>query len=118
MNRLLKPDAFGLHRTNDATGLSFVRAKYKSIEEAATGWPGKSYYVAVLRVADLRQNGIEVVPRPRPNDPGHAELPELNSGNRKADETLERQRLLAEVCIRVEGPFPSTTGLTEPKSSP
>jgi hypothetical protein len=94
-------------RSDDVTGLSVSRAKYKSIEDAAKGRPGKSYYVAVLRAGDLRQNGIEIVPRPRPpDDPGHAELPDLNSSNRKADETLERGRLLAEkLCIRVEDPF-------------
>lgn len=94
-------------RSDDVTGLSVSRAKYRSIEDAAKGRPGKSYYVAVLRAGDLRQNGIEIVPRPRPpDDPGHAELPDLNSSNRKADETLERGRLLAEkLCLRVEDPF-------------
>ena len=106
---LLKSEAFAPHKSNDVTGLSVSRAKYKSLEEAARGRPGKSYYVAVLRAADLRRNGIRFVPRPGvPDgyDPAHAELPDLNSGNRKSDETLERQRLLAEeLCLRVEGPF-------------
>lgn len=98
--------AFGPHKTNDASGLSVARAKYKSMEDAARGRPGKSYFVAVLRVGDLRQNDIKVVPRPKPNDPGHSELPDMNSDNRKADATLERQRLLSKkLCLRVEGPF-------------
>ena len=101
----LKSEAFAPHKMNDATGLSVVRAKYKSVEEAAQGRPDKSYYVAVLRTADLRQNGIQVVSRPQPDDPGHAELPELKSSNRKANRTLELQRLLTELCLRVEGPF-------------
>lgn len=106
----LKPEAFGPHRTQDSTGLSLARAKYKTIEEAAEGRPGKSYFVALLRAGDLRQRGIDVVPRPElPDgrcDPAHAELPDLNSATRKADITLERMRMLAyESCLRVQGPF-------------
>ena len=100
----LKPEAFGPLKT-DATGLSISRAKYKSIEEAARGRPGKSYYVAVLRAGDLRQNGIEPAPKPMPDDPGHAELPDLNADNRKTDQTLELQRVLVSLTLRVEGPF-------------
>ncbi len=104
---LLKPEAFGPHKTRDPTGLSVSRAKYRTVEEAAQGRPGKSYYLAVLRAADLRQNGIRVIPRPRSNDPGHAELPDLNSSNRKADRTLELQRILVALS-RVVGPFPAS----------
>jgi len=104
-NGSLNPQAFAPHKTNDLTGLSVSRAKYKSPEEAARGRPGKSYYVAILRTGDLRSKGIEVVPRPRYTDPSHAELPDLNSGNRKTDETLERQGVLRDLCLRVEGPF-------------
>lgn len=100
----LKPEAFA-PRQDDTTGLSVSRGKYKSIEEAGKGRPGKSYYVAVLRAVDLRKQGIAVEPRPRPSDPGHAELPDLNSSNRKTTETLERQRVLVSLCLRVEGPF-------------
>ena len=101
----LNAQAFAPHKTNDATGLSVSRAKYKSIDEAAQPKPGKPYYVAVLRAGDLRQKGIEVSPRPLPGDPGHAELPELNAGNRKSDRTLEFQRVLVDLCLRIEGPF-------------
>ena len=114
----MKPAAFDPHRKNDITGLSIFRAKYKSIEEAARGRPGKSYYVAVLRAGDLRKNVITVVPHPDgPDgyDPGHAEIPDLNAGNRKDDKTLERQRLLVELCLRVEGPFPTTAANTGKK---
>jgi len=102
----LKAEAFAPHKVNDVTGLSVDRAKYKSIEEAAKGQSGRSYYVAVLRAGDLRQRGIDPVPRPKLGDPGHSELPELNAGNRKADQTLELQRVLIELCLRVEGPIP------------
>lgn len=101
----LSPEAFAPHKTRDATGLSVSRANYKSLREAAKGRPGKSYYVAVLRAGDLRRHGIEIVPRPLPGDEGHAELPNLNAGNRKAVETLQSQRILTELCLRVEGPF-------------
>lgn len=104
---ILDSRAFAPHKTNDATGLSVSRSKHKSIEEAAKGRPGKTYYVAVLRVSDLRQNGIEVVQTP-PDDPSHAELPNLNANNRKESATLERQRLLTELCLSVEGPFRSS----------
>jgi hypothetical protein len=112
---VLKAEAFGPHRTQDITGLSVARAKYKSLEEAARGRPGKSYLVAVLRAGDLRQRGIEVVPRPElpdgHHDPAHAELPDLNSETRKANQTLEWQRLLAEeLTLRVEGPFAMSPG--------
>jgi len=101
----LAPEAFAPHKTEDRTGLSVSRARYKSLEAAAKGRPGKSYYVAVLRARDLFAKGIAVAPRPLPDDPAHAELPDLNSQNRKSDETVERQRLLVELCLRVEGPF-------------
>jgi hypothetical protein len=104
---LLNPQAFA-PRTDDTSGLSVSRGKYKSIEDAAKGRPGKSYYVAVLRAGDLRQQDIAVEPRPRSDDPGHSELPDLNAGNRKTTETLERQRVLVSLCLRVEGPFATT----------
>ena len=105
----LSPQAFG-PRKDETTGISVFRAKYRSIREAAAGKSKKGYYVAVLRVGDLRQRGIEVVPRPELPDGqyelAHAELPDLNSATRTADATLERQRILAEeLCLRVEGPF-------------
>ncbi len=102
---LLKPQAFDPHRKNDLTGISVSRAQYKTIEEAARGQPGKSYYVAVLRAGDLLAKGIRVLPRPLPNDPGHAEFPDLNATNRKSNRVLELQRILAELTIEVEGPF-------------
>ena len=107
VKREVNDQAFAPHKTQDVSGLSVSRAKYKAIEEAGQGRPGKSYYVAVLRAGDLRQHGIVVEPRPRPeeNDPGHAELPQLNAENYKDSDTLERQRILVSLCLRVEGPF-------------
>jgi hypothetical protein len=106
----LSSAAFLPHREWDQTGISVSRAKYKPIDIAARGQEGKSYYVAVLRAGDLRAHGISIVAQPLPTDPGHAELPDLNSGNRKSDATVERAQLLAEtLCLRVEGPFPNPT---------
>src|SRR5436309_2142592 len=102
----LLPDAFRPNE-NDTTGLSVYRAKYRTLEEAARGREGKQYYVAVLRTGDLRAAGIEVVPRPLADDPGHAELPALTYAERKSDEVLEWKALLAwQLCLRVEGPIP------------
>src|SRR5437879_9708207 len=64
----LLPDAFRPN-ANDTTGLSLYRSKYKSIEEAARGREGNTYYVAVLRAGDLRSAGIDIAPRPLPGDP-------------------------------------------------
>ena len=101
----LDAQAFAPHKTLDTTGLSMARAKYKSKEEVAAGQPGKSYYVAVLRAGDVRKAQIEPVPRPEPNDPGHSELPDLNSQNRKSDRTQGLQRILVAITLSVEGPF-------------
>ena len=94
---------------NDTTGLSAHRAKYATIEQAARGRPGKSYYVAVLRAGDMRAVGIDVLPRSLEDDPGHAEIPGLTFENRKSMPYYEWQTLLAEqICLRVEGPFSPT----------
>jgi hypothetical protein len=105
----LNAQAFAPNKNRDTTGLSVSRAKYKSLEDAARGQPGKSYLVAIVRAGDLARAGIQVVPRPGDGadfDPAHAELLELNAGNYKSTETLERMRKLScELCLGVEGPF-------------
>ena len=91
----------------DTTGLSLSRAKYKSLEQAGRGREGKTYYVAVLRAGELRRLGMDIVPRPLEDDPGHCEIAGLSFANRKAMPFAEWQALLAEqLCLRVEGPFP------------
>jgi hypothetical protein len=104
----LDSQAFAPNKTRDVTGLSVYRANLKALEEAAKGQAGKSYFVAVLRAGELRQRGLEVVARPIPGEPGHAEIPDLNANNRKTDRTQELQRVLVELTRSVEGPFPST----------
>ena len=101
------PEAFR-PREGDTTGLSVDRAEYRTIDQSAQGPSTQGYYVAVLRVGDLRANGIEVVPRPEGQNPGHAEIPGLTYENRKTDQALEwRTRLAHELTLRVEGPFAS-----------
>lgn len=108
---ILSPLAFAPHKERDRTGLSVSRARFRGSprDEALRGRPGRTYYVAVLRAGDLRSSGIAIVPSPHTPDgfdDAHAQLPDLNSGNRKSNETLQRQRLLAEtLSLRVEGPF-------------
>jgi hypothetical protein len=107
--RILSPEAFSPHKDQDPTGLSISRGKYKSAEQAAQGRSGKTYFIAVLRAGDLKKAGINATPRPEladgKHDAAHAELPELNSGNRKDSKTLERQRTLVQLCLRIEGPY-------------
>ena len=107
----LSPEAFSPHKKNDTTGISITRAAHKSIEDAAKGM-GNSYYIAELRVGDLRDHGIEVVSQPiiadGVEDISHAELPGLNAANYKSDGVIEWTRLLAEkLTLRIEGPFSS-----------
>src|SRR5262249_15131074 len=94
----LSPEAFDPLK-DEHTGISVSRAKHTSIEQAAQGRSKSGYYVAVYRVADLRAHGIDVVPRPLPGNPGHAELPDINSGNRLEDATLEKKNWLAELKL-------------------
>ena len=102
----LSPEAFE-PREDETTGISIYRGKYKPVEEAAKGKSKKGYYVAEFRAGTLRKYGIEVVPRPEPDDPGHAELPELTCSNRLEPETQERKVRLATLPLRVHGPFPT-----------
>ncbi len=94
-------------REYDKTGLSVFRKKYVTPEQVTQNNRGKSYYVAVLRAGDLRDNGIEVVPGIEGHEPGHAELPNLTYDNRDTDAGEETQQLLAQkLCLEVLGPFP------------
>ena len=101
----LEAEAFRPNKS-DSTGVSLFREKYTTIEQAARGRPGKSYYVAVLRAGDLRNAGMKVDPRPLEGSPGHAEIGNLTYENRRSRQAVEWRFLLAErLCLRVEGPF-------------
>ena len=60
----------------------------------------------VLRVADLRAKGIDVIATPLEDNPGHVELPQLTANNRDEPESVEIKDLLARLTIDVLGPFP------------
>lgn len=111
-NGQLSPEAFD-PRPDETTGISVYRGKYKSIEEAAKGKSKKGYFVAVFRVCDLQNRGIEVVPRPiHPEDPespeydpGHAEIPALTAQSRGSTPAEEAKLSMATLAIEVKGPF-------------
>lgn len=101
----LSPEAFNPLKF-DTTGLSFSLAKLTTIEQASQGPSKEGYYVATLRVGDLRKQGMDVVSKPMDGNPGHAEIPVLNYVNKKSDQVKEWKVLLAHVLtLRVEGPF-------------
>lgn len=95
----LSPEAFD-PREDEATGISVFREKYTTIEKAAAGKSKRGYFIAVFRASDLRKCGIEVVPRPGLDDPGHAELPDLTCSNRLASEALERKLRLSKLYLQ------------------
>jgi hypothetical protein len=111
-------DAFRPHPQNDADGLSVSREAspahpefLNSAQVASRGRSADGYHVAVLRVSDLRQHGIRVMPAAQDDDPGHSLLPDINSANRKTDRVAELKQLLANtLTLRVDGPFPGRPG--------
>ncbi|HVA48751.1 MAG TPA: hypothetical protein VNH11_20465 [Pirellulales bacterium] len=91
---------------NDVTGLSMGRAAFCGPEEeAAKGRSGKRYYVAVLLAAKVKAGGAAVVPRPLPDDVGHAEIVNLTYRSKKTEESLKLIQSLRSAVLRVEGPF-------------
>ncbi|HEY5315327.1 MAG TPA: hypothetical protein VIK18_22540 [Pirellulales bacterium] len=115
--RDLSPDAFDPHKKSDPDGLSVVRARSEGHPDfltpeqtAAAGPSAKGYYIAVLRVGDLRQNGIDVVPDPIVEHgkecPAHALIPCINASNRGTQFALDIMVLLAHKhTVEVLGPF-------------
>lgn len=107
-NNELIPDAFE-PRSDEYTGISIYRAKYKSLEEVAQGKSKKGYFVAVFRAGDLKANGIDVVPRPETSDPGHAEITSLTAENRTTQAALDIKLDLCDLALEVSGPFHTST---------
>ncbi|HVA48906.1 MAG TPA: hypothetical protein VNH11_21245 [Pirellulales bacterium] len=100
------PEAFQPRR-DDTTGLSVFRAKFRKLDETARGASKHGYYVLELRAGDLRAAGIEIVPKPDDDAPGHAEIPSLAFGEPETNDSLKHRQLLAEQLIcAVHGPFP------------
>lgn len=101
----LEPEAFRPTRF-DTTGLSLSREKYTTVEKAARGQAGKSYYIAAFRAGDLRAAGMQLDARPIEGNMGHAEISNLRFENRKSKQAIEwRFQLANQLCLRVEGPF-------------
>lgn len=93
--------------SNDTTGLSLERASLGSPEDAARGRSSAGYYIARVKYKDLRELGLEVVPKPTDDRPGHVELPRLNYENRKSDQAEEWQVQLADLATNegILGPY-------------
>ncbi len=97
----LSPKAFQPRR-KDTTGISVMRSKFLSCEEAAAlGLEGQKYFIAVLKAGDLRNNGVDIFAVPSKTEPGHALITSLTSANRDEGTMYKITRL----CIEVLGPF-------------
>ena len=82
------------------------RARFVSLDDAARGLSKQGYYVLALRAADLRAAGIDIVPKPQGDLPGHAEIPSLAYQERESDVSVQQRRLLADRLVTaVHGPF-------------
>jgi hypothetical protein len=102
--RIPSPSAFRPHPERDKDGLSLLREKYVRSPEAAAARPGKSTYLARLRVGDVRGIGLDVIPDPPP--PEHCNVPRLNARTAKESWALEAQKTLAHRLSTLLGPFP------------
>src|SRR5262249_35829854 len=103
-----KPSRIAFHPTSfDETGLSVSRSKYSTAETTVRVVRlGKKSSVACLLARDLMKAGIRIEPKPKPDDPGHIELPELTYATRNESGVAELETKLATLlCLRVEGPF-------------
>ncbi len=112
----LSPEAFNPIRV-DSTGFSITRGKYLSIQEAAKGSSSGGYYVAVFKAGDLQAVGINIVPRPLNDNPGHAEITDITYDERKSENVRRFKGLMGlKLCKRVEGPFKIEPGKDSQRS--
>lgn len=101
----VRPDAFE-PRSDDDTGLSVYRARFVKVADAARGLSKRGYYVLEMRAGDLRAAGIEVLPMPHDDLPGHAELPGLAFHDSESELSMEQRELLADrLVVAIHGPF-------------
>lgn len=101
----LSPEAFNPRKGFDTSGISMSRAKHTSLEDAAKGTSKQGYYIVILRAGDLRKHGFRVDSRPTPDDPGHAELPDLNDTSLNTNQAREMMLVLSKLSLKIEGPF-------------
>lgn len=117
----LEDEAFAPLR-NDKDGISVSRRRSDGnpsfLTDAQVGISGLSksgYFVAALRVRDVRRLGLSVIPDPippgnpdgLPENPGHALIPELNYADKETDAVQEWMVRLADgSCVEeVSGPY-------------
>jgi hypothetical protein len=84
---------FRLRHDRQETGVSVTRLKITAPErllQLIGGKPELGSRVAQARVADIRALGLRVVPSPREEDPGHAEI---QSDTASLDDHATRKRL-------------------------
>jgi hypothetical protein len=84
---------FQLRHDRNETGVSVTRLKLTAPQrllELVGGSPARGSRVASALVGDVRQLGLRVVPRPLPEDPGHAEI---QSDRVSLDDHASRKRL-------------------------
>ncbi len=105
VNGKVSPQAFDPNK-DDTDGLSVNRAAFVSAPElAAKGMSKKGYYVAELQAIGLREAGIRVVPDALPADEGHALILDLTYNNRNSDQSLLLKVMLADLCLKIHGPY-------------
>ena len=97
----------------DLDGISLSRGKYSSAEQAAASGRGAEYYIAEISADAIFGAGLTVIPDPKPNDPGHCLIRELNrpdyDSSSKAKSAIQAKAAqLSDRCIRVAGPHPGT----------
>lgn len=84
---------FQLRHDRGETGVSVTRLKFTAPErllELVGGDVDRGSRVAAVRAGDVRSLGLNVVPKPLPDDPGHAEIQSYQSS---LDEHACRRRL-------------------------
>lgn len=111
-DRVVLQQAF-LPRKNDVDGISLVRAKYRSANEAALppNSTHREYVVAVVKAADLESLGLTLDVTPDDIDielgtHAHVSVREMNAANYKSPEVKDWARQIAEHhVLEVLGPF-------------
>ena len=76
--------------------------------------PAKPYYVARLRVRDIRRRGMTML---QTGDPGHYVIPEVNITQKKNKDTKSTVVAFMEhltFCCDLVGPYPEVNRVTLP----
>lgn len=90
----------------DESGLSVTRSGFSKPSGVGRNLarPEKQYYVAELSVAALREIGLDVIPSPLPDNPGHAEIPQIRTSTNKQTRPIQIQ-IAESLILRIYGPF-------------